>query len=101
LIVLQFQLIELINGQFEKVKNMQNALQLVHKFDKISLPGWTIEQLHSRLLQLYIAEVELVAKIYQETKTQPDIARDLPPIAGWSHRCCCSRVVGRTCFNLQ
>jgi dynein heavy chain len=41
-----------------------------------------IQEKYARILTHYAKDIEIVSKIYQKSKQQPPVARDLPPIAG-------------------
>jgi hypothetical protein len=71
-----------IDEQFERIVSTRNALQLAQRFEALSIPDLNIEEQYARILQHYAADLEQVASIYQGTKAHPEVARDLPSIAG-------------------
>ena len=71
-----------IDNQFDRIQNTQRALQMIKRFEKLELPNLGIQDKYVRILSHYGKDIETVSKIYQKSRQQPPIARDLPPIAG-------------------
>lgn len=80
--ILQKQICEFMDKQFEKIPSTQHAVNLLLKFEKLNLPGLPIQEKYQRILAHYGRDIEMVSKIYQKNKNEPPVARDLPPIAG-------------------
>ena len=71
-----------IDNQFDRIQNTQRALQMIKRFEKLDLPNLGMQDKYARILNHYAKDIETVSKIYQKSRLQPPIARDLPPIAG-------------------
>lgn len=71
-----------IDNQFDRIHNTQRAIQTLKRFEKLELPNLGLQDKYSRILSHYSKDIDTVSKIYQKSKQQPPIARDLPPIAG-------------------
>jgi len=70
---------------FERIVSTQNALLLIQKFDRLSISNLDVTDKYQRILAHYARDLDTVARIYQKNKTDPPIARDLPPISGISY----------------
>ena len=77
-------LVAFVNEHFDQIINTQNSLQLAKRFEDLAIPGLDMEDQYRRILEHYSADLEAVANIYQKTKAHPEVARDLPPVAGKS-----------------
>ncbi len=75
-------IINFIDNQFDRIQNTQRSLQMIKRFEKLDLPNLGIQDKYIRILSHYSKDIETVSKIYQKSRQQPPIARDLPPIAG-------------------
>jgi dynein heavy chain len=71
-----------IDNQFDRIHNTQRAILTLKRFEKLDLPNLGIQEKYARILSHYSKDIDTVSKIYQKSKQQPPIARDLPPIAG-------------------
>ena len=71
-----------MDQRFERIVSTQRALWLLRKFESLKLPNLGIQDKYQRILNHYARDIEMVSKIYQKNKTDPPVARDLPPIAG-------------------
>ena len=58
------------------------ALELLIKFESISGPALDLKEKYMRVLNMYARDLESVRKQYQKHKSEPLIARNLPPISG-------------------
>ena len=58
------------------------ALELLVKFENISGPALDLKEKYMRVLSMYARDLESVRKQYQKNKSEPLIARNLPPISG-------------------
>lgn len=74
-----------MDQRFDRIVSTQRALAVLHKFETLNLPNLGIQEKYQRILGHYARDIEMVSKIYQKNKSDPPIARDLPPIAGESH----------------
>ncbi|EDO35603.1 predicted protein [Nematostella vectensis] len=81
---LQAQLQNFMDICFEKIPSTQRALRLIRKFESLGLDSLrdTIQEKYERILIYFGRDIETIQKIYQRHKTDPPVARDLPPIAG-------------------
>ncbi len=52
------------------------------KFENISGPALDLKEKYMKVLSGYGRDLESVRKQYQKNKTEPMVARNLPPIAG-------------------
>ena len=78
-----------IDNQFNRIYNTQRALHMVKRFEKLNLPNLGMQEKYIKILSHYAKDIETVSKIYQKSKSDPPIARDLPPISGkilWSRQ---------------
>ena len=82
---LQTTITTFMDQRFERIISTQRALAVLHKFETLNLPNLGIQEKYQRILSHYARDIEMVSKIYQKNKTEPPIARDLPPIAGGYH----------------
>ncbi len=80
--LLQTTITTFMDQRFERIVSTQRALAVLHKFETLNLPNLGIQEKYQRILSHYARDIEMVSKIYQKNKTEPPIARDLPPIAG-------------------
>ena len=71
-----------MDARFEKITNTQRALWQLRRFERLRLPNLATNDKYTRILTHYGRDIEMVSKIYQKNKTEPPVARDLPPIAG-------------------
>ena len=66
-----------------KIRILRHPLcQLLNRFEKLGLPNLGIQEKYARILAHFGRDIEFVSKLYQRNKTDPPIARDLPPVAG-------------------
>ena len=78
-----------MDQRFERIVSTQRALWLLRKFEGLGLPNMGIQDKYTRILAHYSRDIEMVSKLYQKNKTDPPVARDLPPIAGMYCQCEC------------
>ena len=71
-----------MDQRFERISSTQRALWMLRKFESLNLPNLGIQDKYQRILNHYARDIEVISKIYQKNKSDPPIARDLPPIAG-------------------
>ncbi|CAH1780133.1 unnamed protein product, partial [Owenia fusiformis] len=71
-----------MDQRFERINSTQRALWLLRKFERLNIPNLGIAEKYQRILHQYGRDIEMVSKIYQKNKSDPPVARDLPPIAG-------------------
>ena len=71
-----------MDQRFERITNTQRALQALRKFERLELPNLGIQDKYQKILSHYGRDIENVSKNYQKNKSDPPVARDLPPIAG-------------------
>jgi dynein heavy chain len=64
------------------VHNTQRAINLLQRFERLSLPELGLSEKYVRLLIQYSRDIDTVARLYQKNKDDPLIGRDLPPVAG-------------------
>ncbi|XP_071957897.1 dynein axonemal heavy chain 5-like isoform X2 [Antedon mediterranea] len=79
---LQAQIKNFMDEMFDKIHNIQRALQLISKFERLGLLNLAVQEKYAMILQRFGREIENTAKNYQRNKNDPPVARDLPPIAG-------------------
>ncbi|CAH1798803.1 unnamed protein product, partial [Owenia fusiformis] len=78
---LQNQIQSFVDMWFEKSLSIDKALQLLEKFEKIGAQ-LDLSEKYNKILHDYGKDLEAVRKIYQKSKSEPPIARNLPPVAG-------------------
>ncbi|KAL5021558.1 hypothetical protein ScPMuIL_000713 [Solemya velum] len=71
-----------MDGKFERISSTQRAILMLHKFECLDLENLGIQEKYQRILSHYARDIDMVSKIYQKNKSDPPVARDLPPIAG-------------------
>ena len=71
-----------MNQRFERIIDTQQAIRLLRKFETLNLPNMGIQDKYLRILNHYAKDIDYVSRTYQKNKTDPPVARDLPPIAG-------------------
>lgn len=60
----------------------EKALELLDKFEVIKSAQLDLNDKYMRVMTLYGRDLESIRKIYQKHKNEPQIPRNLPPIAG-------------------
>ncbi|KAK7469847.1 hypothetical protein BaRGS_00036125 [Batillaria attramentaria] len=75
-------IVSFMNTRFETVTSTQGAMRLLRRFESIALPNMPFEEKYKQIIQLYGRDLEMVAKMYRTFKSEPIIARNMPPIAG-------------------
>ncbi|CAH0592601.1 unnamed protein product [Chrysodeixis includens] len=66
----------------KKCPNTEVALHLLTRFEKLKLDCLYIEEQYFDLISLFTSEIESIRDRYNEERDQPDIARNMPPVAG-------------------
>ncbi|XP_038070084.1 dynein heavy chain 5, axonemal-like isoform X1 [Patiria miniata] len=79
---LQAQIKAFMDATFDKIYNVPRALQLIKKFERITITGLGITERYALILSRFGREIENTSRNYQRHKNEPPVARDLPPIAG-------------------
>ncbi|KAL8616403.1 Dynein heavy chain 5, axonemal [Nucella lapillus] len=75
-------LVSFMNDSLEALTSTHRAIRLLRRFESLKLPNLPIEEKYKCILQLYTRDLDMVAKMYANYRTDPVIARDLPPVAG-------------------
>ena len=71
-----------IDTAIERFPSTFRALDVLRKFEKLALPGLDLEDKYVKVIAQYMRELDQLTKLYHKQKTEPPMARDLPPIAG-------------------
>ena len=71
-----------MDQRFERISSTLRALQLMSRFETLNLPNIGIQEKYQCILNHYSKDLDVVSKMYQNQKNDPQVARDLPPIAG-------------------
>lgn len=74
-----------MDQRFERIISTQRALWLLQKFESLKLPNLGIQEKYQRILMHFAKDIDFISKTYQKNKSDPPVARDLPPIAGELH----------------
>ncbi|XP_023289113.1 dynein heavy chain 8, axonemal, partial [Orussus abietinus] len=77
--------IELRNFFFKTISlvpNIDEALRLVGRFQKLNLNNLKIDQKYLELVTIYQQEIEAVRDAYNEDRSDPPLPRNIPPVAG-------------------
>lgn len=82
LICLQNSISEFMNAKFDRITSTARALFILRRFERLNLPNLGIPEKYQKILSHYGRDIEMVSKLYQKNKSDPPVARDLPPIAG-------------------
>ncbi|XP_048253391.1 dynein axonemal heavy chain 5-like isoform X2 [Haliotis rufescens] len=75
-------IVSFMDGKFDRISNTARALLLLRKFERLDIPNLGIQEKYQRILNHYGRDIEMVARLYQKNKSDPPVARDLPPVAG-------------------
>ncbi|XP_046703899.1 dynein axonemal heavy chain 5-like [Silurus meridionalis] len=67
---------------FDKIQSTERALSVLKKFERLGIPDLGISETYQKVLHNYGRDIEMISRIYSKQKTDPPIARGLPPIAG-------------------
>ena len=78
----QEMLTELMFSGVHSATSTHLALQLVHKFEQLSIEGFPVEDVYPAVMEQYSEDILAVADIYEKSKKKPDVVRGSPPIAG-------------------
>lgn len=73
---------EFMNAKFDRITSTARALFILRRFERLNLPNLGIPEKYQKILSHYGRDIEMVSKLYQKNKSDPPVARDLPPIAG-------------------
>lgn len=71
-----------IDTAIERFPSTFRALEVLRKFEKLALPGLDLDDKYVKVIAQYMRELDQLTKLYHKQKTEPPIARDMPPIAG-------------------
>ncbi|XP_076808265.1 dynein axonemal heavy chain 5-like [Clavelina lepadiformis] len=71
-----------MDNWFDKSLSTEYLLELLVKFEAIKGADLDINEKYSFLLTKYAKDLETVRKLYAKFKTDPPIARNMPPISG-------------------
>ena len=66
------------------ISSTQRAVSLLRKVEWIGLPNLSMQDKYQYVLGVYLRELDSVSRIYQKSKSDPPVGRNLPPIAGLS-----------------
>ncbi|XP_027868438.1 dynein heavy chain 5, axonemal [Xiphophorus couchianus] len=75
------QLKSFMDSTFEKIQNTERALNVLEKFERLGIPDLGINEKYQHILQNYGRDLEMVSNVYAEQKSDPPIARNMPPVA--------------------
>lgn len=75
-------LIQFMDNQFNQITNTHRALTLIKRFEKLNLPNVSMHDKYQHLLSQYSRDIDFVSRVYQKSRLDPPIARDLPPTTG-------------------
>lgn len=91
----QDMLTEFMFSRVQSMSSTQLSLQLAHKFEQLGVDGLPVEDVYPAILERYSDDIIAVAKLYENSKKKPDVARGAPPIAGTlmplNYVACCER----------
>jgi len=82
-------IVQFMENQFNQMTSTQRALTLIKRYEKLDLPHVTMHDKYIRLLAQYSKDIDFVSRVYQKSRLEPPIARDLPPTTGkilWSRQ---------------
>ncbi|KAI8792083.1 dynein heavy chain 5, axonemal [Biomphalaria glabrata] len=71
-----------VDAWFSKSLSTEKALELLDKFEAISAAQLDLTEKYMRVMMAYGRDLESIRKVYQKHKSDPQIPRNLPPIAG-------------------
>uniref|UniRef100_A0A3B3YD38 AAA+ ATPase domain-containing protein n=1 Tax=Poecilia mexicana TaxID=48701 RepID=A0A3B3YD38_9TELE len=75
------QLKTFMDNTFEKIQNTERALNVLKKFERLGIPDLGINEKYQHILQNYGRDLEMVSNVYAEQKSDPPVARNMPPVA--------------------
>ena len=73
---------EFLNKQFDSIRNVERALAVLKRYEKLRIKNLGIEEKYLKILQQFGRELNSVTRIYQKNRNEPTLARNLPPISG-------------------
>ncbi|XP_037131069.1 dynein heavy chain 8, axonemal-like [Syngnathus acus] len=73
-----------MNSSYAKFDTAQQALGVIQRFQKLNIPCLKAEMPVAlcAILQLYVSEVEAVAKLFDKQNEDPPMSRNMPPVSG-------------------
>ncbi|KAM6224385.1 dynein axonemal heavy chain 5 [Rhynchocyon petersi] len=71
-----------MDATFATIQNTNQALSMLKKFERLSIPNLGIDNKYQLILKNYGADIDMISKLYTKHKYDPPLARDQPPIAG-------------------
>ena len=71
-----------MDQRFDRITSTQRAIELLTRFSRIGLSNLGIQEKYHKILSHYARDLDMISKLYQKNKTDPPVARDLPPVAG-------------------
>ncbi|KAK3724620.1 hypothetical protein RRG08_041104 [Elysia crispata] len=71
-----------MDSWFSRSLSTEKALELLDKFEAVSAAQLDLTEKYMRVMTVYGRDLESIRKIYQKHKGDPQIPRNLPPIAG-------------------
>uniref|UniRef100_A0A8C9TK44 Dynein axonemal heavy chain 8 n=1 Tax=Scleropages formosus TaxID=113540 RepID=A0A8C9TK44_SCLFO len=81
---LEVSFVQFMNSCFSKILSTQQALSLLQRFQKLSLPclQTEISNIAGSILQRYVVELKSIRKLYDTHREDPPLARNMPPVTG-------------------
>lgn len=82
LATLQAQVQAFADSFFDKPLSVEQQLALLSRLATIGKGALDFSDKYSRVLLNFARELEQLKRFYQKTKTEPTVARNVPPVAG-------------------
>lgn len=73
---------DFIDKHFEHVVSTGWGLWQITRFEALGIAELSLKDKYARVLGHYIGELDRVQALYHRHRNHPDIARDMPDIAG-------------------
>jgi dynein heavy chain len=70
------------DSYFTRPMTATAQLGLLERFNRLAFLGVTMDKPHQILLNTYYAELQETRRLYQASREDPTLARDMPPMAG-------------------
>ena len=93
LATLQAQLQAFADSFFEKPLSVEQQLALLARLSTIGRGALDFSDKYARVLLNFSRELEQLKRFYQKQKTEPAVARNVPPVAGKVFHCLHSRAI--------
>lgn len=78
----EWELEEFVGNSLDKMRNVDNVLRLLKRFEKLNLDCLNLDERYLETLEMFEKEIELLRDKYNELRQNPAIPHNMPPISG-------------------